>query len=224
MRRDPQKNARKLFQVASDQGGYFSATQALQVGYAYSQQHFHIARGNWIRVDHGIFRLRDYPPGGREDLIHLSLWSHNRQGERQAVVSHHTALAVHELSDLMPAQIHLTVPSRFRKGTPRGCVLHKATLPEDDVEQRIGYSVTTPLRTLLDVAATPLSQEHLNKAVEDALERGLVRRRLLETAPSSPMARQRLGRALAALKHQESGNRWIVTASLRLFEQPPRID
>ena len=199
MRRDPQQNARKLFQVASDQGGYFSATQALQVGYAYSQHHFHIARGNWIRVDHGIFRLRDYPPGGREDLIHLSLWSHNRQGEPQAVVSHHTALAVHELSDLMPAQIHLTVPSRFRKGPPRGCVLHKAALPEDDVEQRIGYSVTTPLRTLLDMADTPLSQEHLNKAVEDALERGLVRRRSLEKAPSSPMARQRLDQALAAL-------------------------
>ena len=78
-------------------------------------------------------------------------------------------------------------------------MLHKAALPEDDVEQRIGYSVTTPLRTLLDMADTPLSQEHLNKAVEDALERGLVRRRLLETAPSSPMARQRLNRALAAL-------------------------
>ncbi len=91
MHRDPQQNACKLFQVGSDHRGYFSAAQALQVGYAYSQHHFHIARGNWIRVDHGIFRLRDCPPGGREDLIHLSLWSHNRQGEPQAVVSHHTA-------------------------------------------------------------------------------------------------------------------------------------
>jgi len=46
----------------------------------------------------GLSRLPDYPPGEREDLIRWSLWSHNRQGFSQAVVSHETALAVHELS------------------------------------------------------------------------------------------------------------------------------
>lgn len=200
MRRDPQQNARRLFQIASDQGGYFTAAQALRVGYAYSQQHFHVVRGNWIRVHPGIFRLRDYPHGEREDLIRLTLWSHNRQGEPQAVVSHHTALSVHELSDLMPAQIHLTVPSRFRKKPPKGCVLHKAALSKDDVEMRIGFNVTTPLRTLLDVADAPLSQEHVNNAVADALERGLVRRQTLESISSLPRIRQRLDQALAALR------------------------
>ncbi|TEU16412.1 MAG: hypothetical protein E3J21_10755 [Anaerolineales bacterium] len=100
----------------------------------------------------------------------------------------------------MPARVHLTVPPGFRKKVPPGCVLHKATLVPEDVESRTGYRVTTPLRTLLDVADSPLSQEHLNKAARDALERGLVRHRLLETVPCTPDARRRLDQVLTATR------------------------
>ena len=204
MKRDPLENARRLYQVASAQGGYFTASQALHAGYAYSQQHFHVGRGSWLQIDHGLYRLHDYPPGEREDLVRWSLWSRNQHGSPQAVVSHETALTVHELSDVMPAQVHLTVPPGFRKRIPRGCVLHKANLAPGDVELRDGYRVTTPLRTLLDVALGPLSQEHLNAAVGDALERGLVRRRQLENASYPPEARRRLARALSAAPAEES--------------------
>ncbi len=204
MKQDSQKNARALYQIAAAQGGYFTAAQARQVGYAYSQQHFHVSRGNWLKIDRGLFRLRDFPPGEREDLIRWSLWSRNQKSAPQAVVSHDTALTVHELSDVMPAQVHLTVPPGFRKNVPPGCVLHKAILTSTEIEPRTGYRVTTPLRTLLDAANSPLSREHLNRAVRDALERGLVRRRLLETAPCSPKSRRRLDQALAAARREES--------------------
>ena len=198
MKRDSRENAQALYQVADAQGGYFTAAQARQAGYAYSQQHFHVERGNWLRVDRGLFRLRDYPPGEREDLIRWSLWSRNQKGLPQAAVSHDTALTVHELSDVMPARVHLTVPPGFRKRVPPGCVLHKGELASGDVEPRAGYRVTTPLRTLLDVAGSPLSQEHLDAAVHEALERGLVRRHQLESTDCPPQARRRLDRALAA--------------------------
>jgi predicted transcriptional regulator of viral defense system len=203
MQRDPQENAKKLYQVAAAQGGYFTSAQAGQAGYAYSQQHFHISRGNWLKIDRGLFRLRDFPPGEREDLIRWSLWSRNQKGEPQAVVSHDTALVVHTLSDVMPDRVHLIVPKGFRKRVPPGCVLHKANLAPESIESRIGYRVTTPLRTLLDVAESPLSQEHLDKAVRDALERGLVRRQLLETKPCTPEARRRLNQALGAARREE---------------------
>ncbi len=203
MKRDPQENARALYQVAAAQGGYFTAVQARRAGYAYSQQHFHVSRGNWLRIDRGLFRLRSFPSGEREDLIRWSLWSRNQKGVPQAVVSHDTALTVHEMSDVMPAQIHLTVPQRFRKKIPPGCVLHKSIVAPEDVESRSGYRVTTPLRTLLDVSDSPLSQEHLNKALRDALERGLVRRQVVETAPCAPDVRRRLDRALAVAPRQE---------------------
>jgi hypothetical protein len=103
----------------------------------------------------------------------------------------------------MPDRVHLTVPTGFRKKVLPGCVLHKADLVSGDVESRTGYQVTTPLRTLLDVVDGPLSQEHLDKAVRDALERGLVRRQPLETATCSPAARRRLDRALIAAQQEE---------------------
>jgi predicted transcriptional regulator of viral defense system len=204
MQQDPQDNARRLYQVAAAQAGYFTAAQARQAGYAYSQQHFHVSRGNWLRVDRGLFRLRDFPPGEREDLVRWSLWSRNQKGLPQAVVSHDTALTVHALSDVMPSRVHLTVPRGFRKRVPPGCVLHMADLVPSDVQPRAGYGVTTPLRTLLDVADSPLSQEHLDRAVRDALERGLVRQHLLETAPCSHEARRRLNQALLAAQYKES--------------------
>jgi predicted transcriptional regulator of viral defense system len=199
MRRDPQDNAQKLYEVASIQGGYFTSAQALAAGYSYFQQHYHTQRGSWIRVERGIYRLRDYPSAEREDLIRLTLWSHNRKGKPQAVVSHETALSIHEMSDIMPSKVHLTVPKQgFRKPPPVGVVLHAARLEEDDVEQRPGFLVTTPLRTLLDVAASPLSQEHINQAVKDAIDKGLIRRRLLAGSEWPAEIHIRIDRALAA--------------------------
>jgi predicted transcriptional regulator of viral defense system len=198
VRRDPQENAQALYQIAASQGGYFTAAQAREAGYTYRQQHYHSSRGNWLRVDRGLFRLRDYPPGEREDLIRWSLWSRDQKGVPQAVVSHDTALTVHDLSDVMPERVHLTVPRGFRKRVPAGCVLHFASLAEEEIEPRPGYSVTTPLRTLIDVAGSALSQEHLDAAVKEALERGLVRRSVLGSIRCEPAARMRLDRALAA--------------------------
>jgi len=200
MTRRSRENTRSLYEIAATQSGYFTAAQARQVGYAYSQQHFHVTHGNWLKIDRGIFRLRDFPPAEREDLARWSLWSCDRRGIPQAVVSHETALAVHELSDVLPEQIHLTVPPSFRKKTPPGVRFHTAALAPSNIQLFAGYRVTTALCTLLDVAASPLSQEHLDQAVRQALERGLVRRNLLERADCSPKARHRLDRALAAAR------------------------
>ena len=189
---------RDLHALASSQAGYFTARQALAVGYAYPEQHYHVTHGNWERVARGIFRLRDYPPTEREDLIVLSLMSHDRSGQPQAAVSHETALALHDLSDANPARVHLTVPAGFRRQLPPEVVLHHDLLQPGDWEEREGYRVTTPLRTLLDIAESPTSWPYLDVAVRDALRRGLVRRRRLLEAPISPLAHDRLASAMDA--------------------------
>ena len=172
--------AGRLFEVADRQAGYFTAGQARKVGYDYRLQHYHRGRGNWIPAGHGLYRLRHYPDVEDEELVRLSLWSRDRGDRSQAVVSHETALGLHDLTDLMPDRIHLSVPKSFRKEPPNGVVLHKAQLDEEDVEARRGYRVTTPLRTILDIARSPrVSPEHLEAAVTEALERGLVRRKRL---------------------------------------------
>jgi predicted transcriptional regulator of viral defense system len=169
---------RRLLALAARQSGYFSAAQALEAGYSYPAQRYHAKRGNWLRVDRGIYRLPEWPTGPREDLVRWSLWSRGR-----ALVSHETALSVHELGDVDPAQIHLTVPRNFRQ-KDHSVVLHRADeLPRRDVEEHDGFRVTTPLRSLLDVAAGELDLDQLTRAIEEALARGMTTRRaLLERA------------------------------------------
>src|SRR5450759_4218672 len=119
-----QKQAR-LALVAEEQGGYLTSKQALSAGYSYSDQHYHANSGDWLRIDRGIYRLANYPSPERPDLIVLTLVSHDRSGEPQAVVSHESALAVHEISDANPARIHLTVPPGFRKHTHPNIILYR---------------------------------------------------------------------------------------------------
>ena len=170
----------RLFELADEQAGYFTQKQAAALGYSRPLQHHYRQTGEWLHSDWGLYRLKHYPVTPDEDLVRLSLWSRNQQGEVQATVSHETALRLYDLSDLAPAHLHLTVPPGFRKAVPEGLVLHKAVLTPADIQLGAGYRLTTPLRTLLDLAAGMLSPEHFQSAVNEALQRGLVRRRALE--------------------------------------------
>jgi predicted transcriptional regulator of viral defense system len=196
MPRSSREAARSLRAAAQDQGGYFTAKQARRSGYGYPHLEYHVSTGAFERVEHGLYRLADFPVAEDDDLIRLSLWSRNRADEPQAVVSHESALVLHELAELLPDEVHLTVPPGFRKEPPQGCILHKAVLLPAEVEERIGFRVTNPLRTLLDIAAGTTSQEQLEKAVAEALDRGLVRRnKLVEVIRNTP-GMDRLERAL----------------------------
>lgn len=175
-----ERRAERLFEIADQQAGYFTAKQAREAGYGYRLQHYHRERGHWIPVGHGLFRLDRYPEGENEDLVRLYLWSRDRKGEPQALFSHETALRLHGLSDLMPEKIHMSVPKGFRKQPPKGVVLHKTDISEANAEDWDGFRVATPLRTILDVVRSrEVSPEHLESAVREAVARGLVRRKRL---------------------------------------------
>lgn len=107
---------------------------------------------------------------------------------------------LHDLTDLLPNYIHLTVPRTFPKRVPNGCKLHKSTLAAYEIEEREGFTVTTPLRTLLDAATSGVSQEQLNLAVRQAIERGLIRRKALEEAARTSSGAARLTQGLRKQK------------------------
>lgn len=196
MPRSTREAARTLLAKVQEQGGYFTAKQAKESGYDYPHLEYHVSTGNFERVEHGLYRLTSVVPGESDDLIRLSLWSRNRDDEPQAVVSHESALVLHDLTELLPKETHVTVPPRFRKQPPEGCVIHKSILRSGDVEEWTGFRVTTPLRTLRDVAAGAINEDQLEKAVADALTRGLVRRRKLVEAVSQDPRLNRLKRVL----------------------------
>jgi predicted transcriptional regulator of viral defense system len=192
---------RQLIVLAQTQGGYFTAKQAAALGYRYPHLDYHVRAGNFERAGHGFYRLPEIPLSEHDDLVRLSFWSRDRDDQPQAVASHQTALAVHGLSDLLPAKIHLTVPLTFRKEPTKGIFLHRALVTAAEAEEREGYRVTTPLRTILDVAGDKsLASEHLKKAVTEALERGLVRRSQLAAEAKKMPGLSRLSQMIARVR------------------------
>lgn len=192
MRRDPLELRRALSRVAAQQAGHFTARQALEVGYSYQVQWYHVRRGEWLRLDRGIYRLSDWPTSQHEDLVRWTLWSRGR-----AVVSHETALAVHELGDVMPARIHLTVPPSFHMHAP-AVVIHKAFLEPSDIDQFEGFSVTNPVRSIMDTALAGMEVDQLARTIRDALDRGLLTARSLRADADAfgPAAALAIERAL----------------------------
>jgi|SRR6266403_3261806 len=176
------EKSENLFQVAESQQGYFTSADAKKLGYDYPHQHFHVKQGNWVRVDHGIYRLKKYPAAAQEDLMRWWLWS-----RKKAVISHESAAALYELGDLLPSKINLTVPLDFRKSPAKSLMLHKADLNVSEIEKRDGLPVTKPLRTLLDLARSHLDDERLSAVARDAIKKGLVsRKELLEALAKLP--------------------------------------
>jgi predicted transcriptional regulator of viral defense system len=94
------------------------------------------------------------------------------------VVSHETALQVHGIGEFESARVHLTVPVGFGR-RDRAVVLHVGDLPAEDVQQGVGFRVTTPVRSLIDVAARGPDEEQLGRAIVEARSRGLVTLRRL---------------------------------------------
>ena len=185
----PSEAERALFDLAQEQGGFFTSKQAAQIGYTANKRNYHIKAGNWIREYRGIFRLALYPPPERPDLVLWWLWSRGRDDAPRGVFSHMTALSLHELTDVNPAKIDLTVPPSFRKGTPIPSVLalHFADVRETERQTIHGVPVTRALRTIVDVwptAGVPAAQ--LRAALENAQRTGTITRHELAEARRNP--------------------------------------
>lgn len=192
-------NLDKLFELADSQQGFFTAKQAEAIGYKRSNFHLRLSSGEWTQEGRGIYRLGRYPVTDRPELVLWSLWSRNLKDVPQGVWSHETALDIHELSDVMPAKMHMTVPFNFRRRieTPKVLCLHYANLKPSEIEVRQGYRVTSPFKTLLDIfEIETVADNFLAQAVHQALERGLVAEEELqsleETHPNIHLKMKRL--------------------------------
>ena len=87
--------------------------------------------------------------------------------------------------------VELTVARDRSRASWPGAVVHRADLPSDDVEERDGLRLTTPLRTVLDLARS-LSLEEAVAAADSALRQGLVTVDDLQAAAQAlPAARGR---------------------------------
>jgi predicted transcriptional regulator of viral defense system len=180
-----------LYLVAEAQAGYFTAQQALAASMDRSTLSHHARPGGrYLRLGRGVYRLRHFPSSPHEHV--MAAWLPLR--EAGAVVSHESALELHELSDVIPSAIHLSLPRSARGQRPRpGVRLHTLNQPPKKSETcRIaGLPVTRPERTIIDAIAAGTQPEQIEMAIRQALERGLTTPRRLGTAASRSSARAR---------------------------------
>ena len=93
--------------------------------------------------------------GVHDEFAMWTLWSRGN-----AVVSYESALAVHGIGEFESGSVYLTVPRNFRMTNP-ALVLHCGEFIASDIEHRVAFRTTTPLRTIIDVASQSPDEEQL---------------------------------------------------------------
>ena len=184
-----------LNQVSYGQDGYFTTRQAGEAGFSPQLLAHHVRFGKYEHIRRGLYRLRGYPGSPHEEVRVKWL----TVGVERAVVSHESALDLHELSDVIPNSVHLLV-DRDDRGIrrPQGVTLHTMTksLEPSEVTSREGIRVTDPVRSILDAAAARTAPEQIEMATRQALHRGLTTRRSLLAR-----ANRRGGRVAEVIRH-----------------------
>jgi predicted transcriptional regulator of viral defense system len=156
---------------AFQQSGYFNAGQARAHGVSRQLLAHHVRRGRFERVRRGLYRIHGFPTVEHDDI--REAWM--AVGIPNALVSHESALSLLDLSDNIPATVHILVARRHRGlRPPPGVVIHTGS----DREQaptvwRDGLPLTAPARTLTDVTDL-LQPDQMSMAVRQALRRGLL--------------------------------------------------
>ena len=169
-----------LYEVAAGQEGYFTTSQAAEAGYSAPLVTYHLRKGRFTRVLRGVYRLVQFPAGDHEDLVSLWLWS-----DRSGVFGLETALALHELSAVLPSRVHLVLPESWtgrRLRVPARVVCAYADVAEHERAFVGCVPLTSPARTIRDCAATHVAPDLVRQAVAEGLRRGLFARADVEEA------------------------------------------
>ncbi|MDQ1286530.1 MAG: hypothetical protein QG622_95, partial [Actinomycetota bacterium] len=136
-------------------------------------------RGGYVeRIRHGVYRIAGAPPAPADGLraVWLGLGAAEPAGDRlvrgdvDAVVSHTSAAWLHDMGDLPVNRYEFTVDRRRQTRDPE-VRFHRRSLDRRDWGVVDGLPVTTPVRTIIDLAAARLDGEHLAGVVRDGLTR-----------------------------------------------------
>jgi very-short-patch-repair endonuclease len=187
-----------VFALAEWQGGVIGLEQLLVHGITRRTVARRVETGALVRRHRGVFALGGAHLGMRGRGFGALL-----AGGRGAVLSYRSAGA-HDLILPEPAVPEITIARQRR---PRAdLVVHRsATLAPEDIRHCAGLALTSPLRTLLDLATVEPAAS-LERAVAEALTLRLLDARLIREAAGHPGAK-RLRAALdgpdAAPSHSE---------------------
>lgn len=163
----PGKYWSDVMDAAVDNGGY--VTPSL-VDIPAVELRKMVARGTLDSAGHGVYRVPALPLDRHDEFILARFWAASR-----GVVSHDSALLVHELCDINPSAVHITIPPSYRISRAGGerYEVHRADLSDRDITRINAVVLTSIPRTLTDsVGHAP---EYLvRQAIDTAAGRGAI--------------------------------------------------
>jgi predicted transcriptional regulator of viral defense system len=166
----PGRHWETLIKVAVENGGYVTPSLVAPMGVPAVELRKMVARGSLISAGHGVYRVPELPPERYDEFILARFWSRQR-----GVISHDSALQLHDLCDINPTEIHLTVPVAYRISRRGGGFyrLHRSVLTASETTKLDGVVLTTIRRTLADCAAT-VATYLMRQAIASAADRGAI--------------------------------------------------
>lgn len=184
---------RLIAALARAQHGVISRTQLLAAGLTARMIDHRVARGRLERLRWGVYRAGPVPARHEPEAAALCACP-------GAVLSHHSAAALVALLEA-PGVVELSSTQPHRLA---GVRVHRVrSLPVDEITSLEGLALTTPARTLLDLAGC-LAAAALERCVAKAEREGLVKSDALAALIARYPARPGT-RALRRLLAQEGG-------------------
>lgn len=163
----------KLQALLQGQFGVATRGQILELGISAKELERHVHKGTWVRIHPSVFALAAASRKWPWSLMAAQLWS-----GAKAVVSHHSAAALHGLEDFSEEAVELS-GTRALTAPPGVTYHHVRRLPEADLTKTRGIRLTTVARTLLDlssaVSPTGFTERQLERAFDEALRRRMVK-------------------------------------------------
>jgi len=167
----------KAIDFAVDRYGFITFDDMRRLGEDPTLLRLWVRRGKIERVAHGIYRFKQVPVTPMDKFMLATLWPSGR-----GVLSHETALELHELCDVNPDKIHVTVPPGYRPRRQGGnhYVIHSEMLEEPDLTWHEGIRIVTPATAIRQAIDTGVPLSLVRQAIDTSQRLGRVPRKDLE--------------------------------------------
>ncbi len=222
----------RLSEIAEDQWGLVTRSQAEKAGLPPSTLNHLLARGGFLeRVSHGVYRLQGTPIpdhiGLRAAWLQLApetpAWART---PKQGVISHRSAASVYGIGDL-PVDRHEFTFEKRKQSRRRDVRIHHRTIKNEDCSRVSGILVTRPYRIASDLLSDHEEPGAVAQVITDAI-RGSVEEPAAFVRPLAAHAwshgfRRNNGLAvlrwLLELTGDSGGPRWLAEARRATSDQ-----
>ena len=220
----------QLAAVAARNGGPFTRSEALSCGYTPKAIEHRLRNGRWRRLRPGIYAEHHVigackdPP--QRHALHVAA-AVLAQGSGDTAGSHHSAAFIYGFALLRKPKPEVTV-TRTPRGRGRaaraGVHVHPAALPAEHVRKEDGVALTSPARTVIDLARA-LTYEESVVLADSALRQGHTSRHALDDVLRYCRTWPGISRASRAVRfadpHAESALESLARLLFATYGLPP---